>query len=71
MNPREMIDFERNTLKSNTFTIDRSYFSSSNPYEDAHELGMIDNLTMTTNIQVKLYAQYRLPNTIPSKRRYH
>lgn len=43
LNPREMIDFERNTLKSNTFTIDRSYFSSSNPYEDAHELGMIDN----------------------------
>jgi murein DD-endopeptidase MepM/ murein hydrolase activator NlpD len=39
MNPREMIDFERNALKNNTFIIDKSYFSSSTPYEDAHVLG--------------------------------
>lgn len=45
MNPREMIDFERNTLKSNTFIIDKSYFSSSNPYEDAHELGAVSEVS--------------------------
>lgn len=43
LNPREMIDFEQSTLKNNTFTIDRSYFSSSNPYEDAHEVETVSN----------------------------
>lgn len=39
LNPREMIDFENGKLKYNTFVVDKSYFSSTSPYEDAHNLG--------------------------------
>ncbi len=38
LNPREMIDFENQKLKYNTFVVDKSYFSSTNPYEDIHSL---------------------------------
>ncbi len=37
LNPNEMIDFNRGRLKSHTFIVDRTYFSSSNPYESAHD----------------------------------
>lgn len=36
LNPREMIDFVQGEVKNNTFMIDRSYFSSDNPYDDVH-----------------------------------
>lgn len=36
LNPREMVDFMSRRLKSHTFIIDKTYFSSSNPYESAH-----------------------------------
>ena len=36
INPREMIDFTYGYLEEHTFIVDKSYFSSSNPYESAH-----------------------------------
>jgi len=37
INPNEMIDFNyTKNLRSHTFTVDKSYFSSSNPYESSH-----------------------------------
>ncbi|OWY23637.1 LysM peptidoglycan-binding domain-containing protein [Sphingobacteriales bacterium UPWRP_1] len=37
LDPTEMIDFSGRKLKSNTFVVDRHYFSSSSPYLDAHD----------------------------------
>lgn len=37
LNPREFIDFNTKTLKNHTFTIDRTYFTSTNPYQDLDE----------------------------------
>lgn len=36
INPNEIIDFAAGKLKHNTFTVDKSYFTSSNPYQSAH-----------------------------------
>ena len=39
INPNELIDFNKKTLKHHTFTVDRSYFTSTNPYESTHGSG--------------------------------
>ena len=36
INPNELIDFNAKNLKHHTFTVDRSYFTSTNPYESVH-----------------------------------
>ncbi len=36
INPRQLIDFNYNSLLSNKFVVNKSYFTSSNPYESAH-----------------------------------
>ncbi len=36
INPNELIDFNTKILKHHTFTVDRSYFTSTNPYQSAH-----------------------------------
>lgn len=36
LDPNEMIDFAAGNLRNHTFTVDRSYFSSSTPYQSSH-----------------------------------
>ncbi|MFK7907204.1 MAG: peptidoglycan DD-metalloendopeptidase family protein, partial [Chitinophagales bacterium] len=36
INPNELINFNSKQLKHHTFTVDRSYFTSTNPYESTH-----------------------------------
>ena len=36
INPNQLIDFNANHIKSHTFVVDKSYFSSSSPYQSAH-----------------------------------
>ncbi len=37
INPNELINFNSKKLKHHTFTVDRSYFTSTNPYESVHD----------------------------------
>lgn len=57
INPNELINFASKTLKHHTFTVDRSYFTSTNPYESVHG-------SSTTSAGGKKYHKIRRGDTL-------
>ncbi len=59
INPNELIDFNAKRLKHHTFTVDRSYFTSTNPYESVHGGNSDEN-----SVSGKKYHKIRKGDTL-------
>ncbi|MEZ4887148.1 MAG: M23 family metallopeptidase [Chitinophagales bacterium] len=55
IDPNELIDFNAKTLKHHTFTVDRSYFTSTDPYESAHADKDVDDDGVVSASSAKYY----------------
>lgn len=59
-NPRQFIDFTQNKLKSHTFTIDQSFFTSTDPYN--HQADDVKNKTATKKASPRKIERHTVKN---------